>query len=92
MADDANTPLGATVKYNPHLWSPDELRAIFVARTRELDDIRTRIRDTSAGRVPQHLLITGARGMGKSTLLHRIALAVSDDVALSKHWLALTLP
>ncbi|WP_374089101.1 tetratricopeptide repeat protein [Methylomicrobium lacus] len=92
MVDAINRALGATVKYNPHLWCGDELRSIFVARMRELEDIVARIRGTELGRAPQHLLITGARGMGKSTLLHRIALAVADDAELSRQWLPLVLP
>jgi tetratricopeptide (TPR) repeat protein len=92
MVDAINRALGATVKYNPQLWCGDELRAVFVARMRELEEIVGRIRGTGQGRTPQHILITGARGMGKSTLLHRIALAVSDDAELPRHWLPLVLP
>ena len=28
--------INAAIKYNPHLWGPDELRAIFVVRQSEL--------------------------------------------------------
>jgi len=84
--------IAAAAKYNPHLWSPDELRAIFVARKRELSTIVQSLRDSAAGVAPQHILITGQRGMGKSTLLQRTALAVEDDNALSKIWLPLRFP
>ncbi|MBH1970197.1 MAG: AAA family ATPase, partial [Moraxellaceae bacterium] len=83
--------LGAAAKYNPQLWSADELRAIFVARQRELKNIIDAIRQTRANEVPQHLLITGQRGMGKSTLLHRVALEI-EDTALKQLWLPLRLP
>jgi len=92
MAEKAEVSIGATVKYNPHLWSKDELRAIFVARTRELADIIKRLHEIEHDKAPQHLLITGARGMGKSTLLNRIALAVKDDADLSSLWLPLVMP
>ena len=92
MPDNSVTSLGTTVKYNPHLWGKDELRAIFVLRTRELDEVIARIRATETNKVPQHLLITGTRGMGKSTLLNRIALAIADDAELSTQWLALLMP
>jgi Flp pilus assembly protein TadD/DNA-binding transcriptional ArsR family regulator len=88
----AQTPLTATVKYNPHLWEAEELRAIFVARTRELAELLAHLKATPVGTTPQHILITGARGMGKSTLLHRVALGVADDPELAAQWIALTFP
>ena len=84
--------IAAAAKYNPHLWSPDELRAIFVARHRELETILQVLRTSSPTVAPQHLLITGQRGMGKSTLLQRVALAVDDDVELSGSWVPLRFP
>ena len=84
--------IAATAKYNPHLWSPDELRAIFVARKRELETILQAIKSAVPGAAPQHMLITGQRGMGKSTLLQRVALAVEDDPLLLKTWLPLRFP
>ncbi|KJV06043.1 AAA family ATPase [Methylocucumis oryzae] len=87
-----NHAIGNPLKYNPQLWSSDELRQIFVARQHELDDIMQRIHDANNGQTVQHALITGARGMGKSTLLNRIALAVQDDAALAQHWLPLRMP
>ncbi len=88
----AESSLSATVKYNPHLWGPDELRDIFVVRTRELNDLLDHLRTSPTDSVPQHMLITGARGMGKSTLLRRIALGVRDDPELATGWIALTFP
>jgi Flp pilus assembly protein TadD/energy-coupling factor transporter ATP-binding protein EcfA2 len=87
-----NSAIGNPMKYNPQLWSKDELRNIFVARQHELDDIVQRIRDAGSGQTVQHVLITGARGMGKSTLLNRVALAVHDDAELSAQWLSLRMP
>ncbi len=85
-------PLSAAVKYNPHLWGPEELRAIFVVRTRELEQLLSLLKATPANSMPQHILVTGARGMGKSTLLRRVALGVEDDAELSGQWVALTFP
>ncbi len=84
--------IAATAKYNPHLWSPDELRTIFVARQRELATILEVLRASAPNVAPQHLLITGQRGMGKSTLLQRVALAVEDDPELLQTWLPLRFP
>jgi tetratricopeptide (TPR) repeat protein/DNA-binding HxlR family transcriptional regulator len=84
--------IAATAKYNPHLWSADELRAIFVARQRELAAILEVLRSAAPDVAPQHLLITGQRGMGKSTLLQRVALAVEDEPELHQAWLPLRFP
>lgn len=85
-------PLGTTLKYNPQLWGDDELRAIFVARLGELQRLLDALRNTPAGKVPQHILITGQRGMGKTTLLRRLALAVRDDAELAAAWRVLDFP
>lgn len=82
----------AISKYNPHLWSADQLRAIFVARQNELADLLHTLRTTQPDTVGQHVLLVGARGMGKSTLMQRLALAVEDDTALSAAWLPLRFP
>lgn len=82
----------AISKYNPHLWTPDQLRAIFVARQRELADLTQALASMSPGEVGQHCLLVGARGMGKSTLLQRLALAVEDNTALHAAWLPLRFP
>jgi DNA-binding transcriptional regulator GbsR (MarR family) len=84
--------LAAISKYNPHLWSPEQLRAIFVARQNELADLLATLRNTPPDTVGQHVLVVGARGMGKSTLMQRLALAVDDDAELSTQWLALRFP
>ncbi len=84
--------INAAIKYNPHLWEPDELRAIFVVRQTDLEDIVGAVRESSPQEVPQHLLICGHRGMGKSTLLRRVALAIEETPEIASHWLALNFP
>ena len=81
--------LNATVKYNPQLWSDEELRAIFVARKRELERLFSALRSTKFTELAQHILITGQRGMGKSTLLRRLDLAIRLDKDLNKNWIPL---
>jgi Flp pilus assembly protein TadD/energy-coupling factor transporter ATP-binding protein EcfA2 len=98
MSDNISTysqPAGgfaAISKYNPHLWSAEQLRAIFVARKNELADLLLTLRTTPLETVGQHVLLVGARGMGKSTLMRRLALAVEDDPLLSTAWLPLRFP
>ena len=82
----------AALRHNPHLWGDDELRAIFVVRLNDLEKLVDRVRSTPASEVPQHVLITGNRGMGKSTLLRRISLQVAEEPELLAQWLPLTFP
>lgn len=82
----------AISKYNPHLWSPAQLRAIFVARQNELAELLHALSTTPPDTVGQHVLLVGARGMGKSTLMQRLALAVEDDAELNAAWLPLRFP
>ncbi len=82
----------AISKYNPHLWSAAQLRAIFVARQQELADLLHSLRSTPSDQVGQHVLLVGPRGMGKSTLMQRLALAVEDDAPLRAAWLPLRFP
>lgn len=86
------TGIGAVAKYNPHLWGPEELKAIFVARRRELTLLTEVIKGSPPEYSPQHILLIGQRGMGKTTLLQRIALQVEEDEELSKLWLPLRFP
>ena len=88
----SNSELNAIAKYNPHLWQPEELKAIFVARYQELERIVKQVTNTPADQVPQHMLITGNRGMGKSTLLHRVALEIEADNNTSQDWISVRFP
>ncbi len=92
MPIDPAATIKAAIKFNPHLWGPDELRAIFVVRQIDLAQITDALRAAAPDRVPQHLLITGHRGMGKSTLLQRLALAIGEEPDLDARWLPLTFP
>ncbi|MGR0481409.1 MAG: tetratricopeptide repeat protein [Candidatus Electronema sp. V4] len=82
---------GAAV-YNPALWSREELKDYFVARTELLDRIVADLGQEQPGGPCRHRLILGLRGMGKSTLLRRIGIAVEEDTELGKCWLPLTFP
>lgn len=82
----------AISKYNPHLWSAEQLRAIFVARQFELAELTRAIKELPDHIVPQHMLLVGSRGMGKSTLMQRLALKLSDEPDLADSWLALRFP
>ena len=72
--------------FNPALLKPDELRNLFVARHAERDQILEHLR--AAGSSPQHVLVIGERGMGKTTLLLRVAYSLDEEPSLGRKWLA----
>jgi hypothetical protein len=87
-----DTALKRPALYNPGLWSAAEVRAYYIARLPLLDRLLDDIRREVPGSRPQHRLIVGQRGMGKSTLLRRLAIGVEDDVQLEAQWLPLAFP
>ncbi len=86
------TPTLRLAHFNPDLQSKEDMKRGFIARqsllNRLLDDLR---RETVAS-APQHKLIVGQRGMGKTTLLRRFSHAVEDDAELGSIWLPLIFP
>lgn len=92
MTDPTRRPLGGTALYNPHLLSKEELVSLFVVRRSLLDRLLQAIAGSSPGQAPQHDLLVGQRGMGKTMFLRRLRFAVEDDPELSRHWLPLTFP
>lgn len=74
--------------YNPGLLDVDVLVRRFVARGELLAEV---VADLAHPR-PAHRLFVGQRGMGKTTLLRRIAAEIAREPALAARWLALTFP
>ncbi len=72
------------VLYNPAFLKPEELKALFLVRHADLAELEKLLQD--AGRSPQHALILGDRGFGKSTLLNRLAHRVGESVDLERDW------
>lgn len=86
MTPPSTPPLAV---YNPDLLSDADLRAQFVARLVLLNRLLDELRQPGP---PQHHLLIGQRGMGKTTLLRRLRVAIEDDPGLSARWTALTFP
>jgi tetratricopeptide (TPR) repeat protein len=76
--------------YNPAILSDEDFIAGFVAREDVLNRLLERLRETSAARLAKQFLILGQRGMGKTSLLKRLALSVRADAALNDVLLPLT--
>lgn len=74
--------------YNPALLRRDELKRCFVVR----QDLLQSVVDNLKHDKPLHRLLLGVKGMGKTTLLRRIAVAVEEDYVLYNTWLPLVLP
>lgn len=72
--------------YNPALLSADALLGEFIARRPLLDTLLGTIRQNAAGQAPQHVLLVGARGMGKTTTLWAVAHSVNRDPSLGREW------
>jgi hypothetical protein len=72
--------------FNPVQKDAQQLKAEFVVRTAIFDQIFSDIQDDKMQNPPQHYMILGQRGMGKTTLLLRLKYAVLDDENL-KSWL-----
>ncbi|NOQ13379.1 MAG: tetratricopeptide repeat protein [Methyloprofundus sp.] len=72
--------------YDPrHLPETDFLNS-FVGRQKELQHLLQQVK-FAAGENKHHLLIYGSRGMGKTSMLRRIAIAIRDDEDLKKQWI-----
>lgn len=74
--------------YNPDLVGKREFIAQFIARRHLLDQMAEDLQHER----PQHRLLIGQRGMGKSSLLRRLRFVIDDDPVLSARWLPLTFP
>jgi len=72
--------------YNPALLPAEALLGEFVARRPMLVALLDTIRENAPGRSPQHVLLVGPRGMGKTTTLWAIAHSVDRDPALAREW------
>ncbi|WP_172965213.1 tetratricopeptide repeat protein [Candidatus Thiodictyon syntrophicum] len=85
------TAIDVIAVYDPGNLTPADLVAGFVARERTLAYFINELRhQTTAGASPRHHLIVGQRGMGKTTLLLRLAVAINEEAGLAAHLLPLT--
>lgn len=91
-AGDPDKPPQGIAVYNPSLLSREALKRAFVARLPLVERVLADLRRERPGRIGQHRLFLGQWGMGKTSLLRRIAIAVEEDQELSAIWLPLTFP
>ncbi len=79
------------IKHNPVFLSEEELASSFAVRQAELNLLLDIIRENT-GPANQHVIIIGPRGIGKTMLVLRLALAVRQDESLSRSWYPVVLP
>ncbi len=72
--------------YNPASQSPEEIVSNFVIRLREFDELFQAIKNDKMEKPPQHFIIQGQRGYGKTTLLLRLNHEIINDSGLNQ-WL-----
>ena len=78
--------------YNPDLLSKEDLVDQFVARQGLLELLVEDLRRAGRSGGIQHHMLIGQRGMGKTTMLHRLHFAIEDDPELRKRWFPLSFP
>ena len=72
--------------YNPSNYRDADLKSNFVVRIKEFNDLFDAIKKDKIKNPPQHYIIQGQRGYGKTTLLLRLNLEIKNDLQLQK-WL-----
>lgn len=72
--------------YNPHNQSPEELIDGFVVRTKEFESVYRTIKTDTMVHPPQHVIIQGRRGSGKTSFLLRVYYEVRRDASVAA-WL-----
>ena len=65
--------------YNPQLQSAEMAEKLFVARQKQFEFLLNKIVQEEENSIPQHHLIIGQRGMGKTTLLKRIEVELHKE-------------
>lgn len=76
--------------YDPQLLTEDDFLRGFIARRPCLERQGRHILNNINATLTRHRLIIGQRGMGKTALLRRVAIAVRDNKALHQHWIPLS--
>ncbi|MCL2063613.1 MAG: hypothetical protein FWG98_04485 [Candidatus Cloacimonetes bacterium] len=77
--------------YNPQRQNAYLTEALFVARKSEFKSIMEGLKDETPDSIPQHYLIIGQRGMGKTTLLKRIDIELQKEM-FTERYIPILLP
>lgn len=69
--------------YNPAILTDADFLTSFVARNDLAEGLLNRLHEITPGNLAKHHLVLGQRGMGKTSLLRRLALGVRDNPELA---------
>ena len=72
--------------YNPLNMLKQEVYSVFTAREDQAEFILKSIKDQTEYKTPQHYLIIGPRGIGKTILLRYLHCRIQDDIYINSHW------
>jgi len=81
-----------TVKHNPAFMDASERAKRFGGRRHDLEELLRIVRENTRRSHNQHVLVMGPRGIGKTTLLLRVADEMRADASLSAAWLPVVAP
>jgi len=65
--------------YNPQLQNADTVEKLFVVRQKQFELLLNKVVQEKENSIPQHHLIIGQRGMGKTTLLKRMEVELHKE-------------
>lgn len=91
MNKPAPLPLQRISVFMPQRLSDDEVERLFIMRGELFQTLIDSIRSEGRGGIPQHHLLIGQRGMGKTTLLKRVDVALKKQ-PLQQAFIPLTFP
>lgn len=77
------TKFGAPTIYNPASQTQEEIKANFVIRHKEFDELFNAVLNDNMEKPPQHYIIQGQRGYGKTTLLLRLNIELKNNNELN---------
>lgn len=86
-----NTPAFRPLFYNPGQLAPEQIESLFIARRELFQNLLSDVLAERDDAAPQHHMIIGQRGMGKTTLLHRLAVELNKKPH-SERFIPLTFP
>ena len=78
--------------HNPGQLTPEELKASFIARHETLGRMLRILAEQKPGHPCQHVIVVGARGMGKTTLGLSFLQAVREDPEHASNWQPVPFP
>ena len=78
--------------YNPGSLAPEVLLQEFIVRRQKLEKALESVRESKVEHTPQHLLILGPRGIGKTMFLLALAYSIEKDPELDREWIPVIFP